>query len=224
MLRFLCAVLAVLTVLCNFCLGGSVLCNVVKVIDGDTLIASDQTGKNYTLKLYGIDAPQSEQNAGSKATQMLTAMIKDKDVTVVVVGKDNNGLPYVKLLLNGVSVNAAMVKSGYAWVNTDNCKDSQCDQWSQYQRLATDHRKGLWEQLNPEPPWVWLDRRARATAIAQQMKEANEEAYYDMGAAYSDSNSSSSSSEYDPRKTQSVSSYTRKDGTVVQGYKRRPPR
>lgn len=198
---------------------------VVSVTNGNLLSVQDETGEIRQVRLYGIDAPDSEQKMGPQAGKMLAAMVHEKDVEVKVEGVDSNGIPNVSILLNGLSVNAAMAKSGYAWVNPETCKSSDCSAWSGYQQYASQNKKGLWVDPEAEPPWKWRERRAKAKAKAKSLAEENQYRTYDQPSVSSESASTSRSvSSYSPEKTQQVRSYTRKDGTVVQAYKRRPPR
>lgn len=224
MVRLLLVILWSLAFLANNCTATEqIKGKVVSISSGNLLSVQDHTGKIQLVSLYGIDAPDNEQKMGLQAGKMLAAMVHEKDVEVRVEGMDSKGRPNVEILLNGVSVNAAMVKSGSAWVNPETCKASDCSSWSGYQQYASQNKKGLWVDPDAEPPWKWRERRSKAAAKAKSLAEENQYRTYDQPYVSSGSTSRAVSS-YSPEKTQQVRSYTRKDGTVVQGYKRRPPR
>ena len=151
---------------------------VVSVSSGNLLSVQDQTGEIQQVSLYGIDAPDNEQKMGQQAHKMLSAMVGDKDVEVKVDGTDPKGVPSVHLVLNGLSINAAMVKSCYAWVNPASCKSSNCSTWTDYQQYASKNKKGLWVDSEAEPPWMWRERRKKAEALVKKVNEDSEYVSY----------------------------------------------
>lgn len=195
---------------------------VVSVTNGNLLSVQDQKGEIHQVSLYGIDAPDNEQKMGPHAGKMLAAMVHEKDVEVRVEEVDSRGRPNVEIMLKGVSVNAAMVKSGYAWVNPEICKTSACSAWTGHQQYASHNKKGLWVDPDAEPPWKWRERRAKAETIAKQMRAANQ--HYSYDSSYSGQSQNSSPARVDNReKTVQVKGYYRKDGTYVHPHTRRPP-
>ena len=144
----------------------TITCKVKTVNSGDTLTISDKTGKTYKARLYGIDAPENKQKFGEQAHRMLFVMVRDKDIDVSVAGLDSRGLPYVHVYVNGASVNGAMVKSGYAWVLPEGCKDKPCETWRSFQVFASTNKKGFWQTPNAESPWAWRKRKSKSEATA----------------------------------------------------------
>ena len=77
-------------------------CNIVKIIDGDTVDVDIDLGfgvwmKNERVRLYGIDTPESrtrdlvEKKYGLAAKQYLTNMLDDEGGIVLKTHKDKTG-------------------------------------------------------------------------------------------------------------------------------------
>lgn len=223
MRRFLLVILWSLAFASSNCMGAeSIKGKVISVSSGNLLSVQDQTGEIQQVSLYGIDAPDNEQKMGQQAHKMLSAMVGDKDVTVKVDGTDPRGMPSVHLALNGLSINAAMVKSGYAWVNPATCKSSSCSTWTDYQQYASNNKKGLWIDSEADPPWKWRERRKKAEALVKKVNEESDFLTYYGSLATSGyrslskrSHSGTSWPSLDAGNTPGSGSYARSSGTAV---------
>ncbi len=98
------------------------LWTVVKVYDGDTLLASGPD-EDVVVRLVGIDAPERGKAPGEpsqpfsrKARDYLAARVKNRTVTIVDWGEDRYGRRLGEILLDGVNVNREMVAKGLAEV------------------------------------------------------------------------------------------------------------
>lgn len=152
---------------------------VVSVSDGNLISLQDESGEIRQVSLYGIDAPDQEQKMGQHAQKMLSAMVSEKNVEVTVNGVDITGVASGCISFNGLSINAAMVKAGCAWVNPGTCKSSNCSAWKEYQQYARNNKKGLWVDREAEPPWEWRERRLKAETMAKKLNAESEyETYY----------------------------------------------
>lgn len=125
---------------------------VIHVIDGDTFNAMHQ-GEEVTIRLYGIDCPEHDQPYGQKARRALEQMIGDEHVQIEKVDVG----PYGRTigLVNGGSVNAELVRQGFAWVYDRYCNKSFCSRWIKLEDRARGRSIGFWSQSNPTPPWEW---------------------------------------------------------------------
>lgn len=124
---------------------------VVKVSDGDTIWV--ETEKQATkIRLYGIDAPESNQPYGAEATAFLADFALGKTVTVVELDTDKYGRSVAIVILDGVSLQEIMLDCGYAWVYTNYCK--QCNNWKALEQDARENKRGLWADECVEP-WKW---------------------------------------------------------------------
>ncbi|MCH1438263.1 MAG: thermonuclease family protein, partial [Rubripirellula sp.] len=63
---------------------------VVSVADGDTVTLLVNQ-KPLKVRLYGIDAPETNQSFGNKSKQALSAMVFGKTITLKKTGKDKYG-------------------------------------------------------------------------------------------------------------------------------------
>ena len=109
---------------------GSYKCNVIKVIDGDTVVCSPLSlgfGIGYIeekVRLSGINTPESfrascdgEKVEGLKAKARLSTLVLGKEVSVLTKDKKERGKfgrILGRLVVDGVDVNATLIKEGYA--------------------------------------------------------------------------------------------------------------
>lgn len=61
---------------------------IVTVIDGDTVVAVNEKGRKYLLRLRAIDCPELSQNLGLEAKRALSAMVLHRWVFVRLHGRD----------------------------------------------------------------------------------------------------------------------------------------
>ncbi len=146
---------------------------VVGILSGDTIKVSEFDGTILKIRLYGIDAPEEGQDFGRTAGDFLSIMIAGKKVEFRIVDKDRYGMSVAYVYLDGICINAAMVKAGYAWVYTKVCKDRVCKSWIGYQRLAHDNKIGLWKRNDAIPPWEWSEVNQIVEQRLQALEDAN---------------------------------------------------
>ena len=126
---------------------------VIGVTDGDTIkILVDRT--QHKIRLAEIDTPEKGQPYGKKAKQALSRLVFGKTVNVEQKDIDRYGRIVGRVYVDGVDVNAEMIRGGHAWV---------------YRKYATDQtlyaieddakrdRRGLWAlpEAQRVPPWEW---------------------------------------------------------------------
>lgn len=124
---------------------------VVGVSDGDTITVLE--GKmRYTLRLYGIDAPESGQAFGRQAKAFLSSVVFGKELRVELIEKDRYGRWVANIYDGSIWVNRAIVEAGYAWHyrNYSNSKDLQ-----EAENKARSEGRGLWRDKMPQAPWDW---------------------------------------------------------------------
>lgn len=120
---------------------------VIRVLDGDTVKLMEKgTGQEYTIRLYGIDAPEKKQAYGRQAMVYLHELIDDKPVKVIIKDKDKYGRYVAVINKDGIDVNAEMLRAGYAWHYS---KYDGSFEYAELMRKAMATRKGLW--LDDEP-------------------------------------------------------------------------
>lgn len=120
---------------------------VIKISDGDTIQAIDINKNTYKIRLQGIDAPENKQEYGKEAKSFLSAMIKDKEVKLIIEDKDKYGRYLATIYLNQMNVNRQMVANGYAHAYKEYSKE-----YIQDENNAKKKRLGLWQSDNVISP------------------------------------------------------------------------
>lgn len=134
---------------------GDVLSGRVTVIDGDGIVTK-LDGYKVSIRLHGIDAPETDQPGGRQARRHLERLIGRDDVTVTLMdGPDRYGRWIGHVQNQAVDVNARMVADGHAWAY----EQYGGRKYRHLQRLAERAGLGLWRDRDPIPPWEF--RRAQ---------------------------------------------------------------
>jgi endonuclease YncB( thermonuclease family) len=139
---------------------------VSKVSDGDTVHVTDPKGTKVKVRLYGIDAPETEksnkrtghvskpgQPYGEEAYQTLYKKINRKTVKLDIMDIDQYKRSVGIVYLNGKNINQEMVAEGYAWAYRQYLDRPHASEYIQAEDQARSKRLGLWQQNNPQPPW-----------------------------------------------------------------------
>jgi micrococcal nuclease len=131
--------------------------SVVEISDGDT--AKVLVGKEtVTVRLDGIDAPETGQAFGARSRQALSSYVFGKTVTVRKTGEDRYDRTLGVLIEGGTDVNAKMVEDGLAWHYKRYSSDARLANLEREARLA---KRGLWSDPNPVAPWDYRDLKRR---------------------------------------------------------------
>lgn len=128
---------------------------VLKVIDGDTVNVEIE-GKNRTIRLIGIDSPETVdprkpvqcfgKEASNKAKELLTGkkVVMEVDSTQGDKDKYNRLLRYI-YLEDGTSVNKYMISEGYAHEYTYQSNPYKYQtEYIEAEQSAREDKKGLW--------------------------------------------------------------------------------
>jgi endonuclease YncB( thermonuclease family) len=134
---------------------------VVGAVDGDTLIISNTAGQHVSIRIQGIDAPESGQAFYNEATKHLASISTGKVVSVEFNphGKpDADGRIIAKVYLDGDDMGLFQVKAGFAWY----CKEymkmlSESDRYTyaEAEKEARGAGRGLWHEHSPQAPWLF---------------------------------------------------------------------
>lgn len=125
---------------------------VVHIADGDTLTLLTSSNKQIKIRLAGIDSPEKSQPFGNKAKQALAALTFQKYVIVNVQTIDRYGRSVGRVYVQGLDVNAELVKHGYAWVYRKYTNDEDLYAFEAEAKLE---KRGLWLSQKPIAPWNW---------------------------------------------------------------------
>lgn len=142
---------------------------VLSVTDGDTFeMEIAATGQKVAVRVYGMDAPESDQAFGKTARERLEKLVLGQSVTVT-----RKGISYNRVVgdtyLGTTRVSAVMIGQGMAlWYrqfapNDDDLNYAEAD--------ARDDNRGIWKwSANPVAPWEW--RRIMRTVRLEEKRKA----------------------------------------------------
>jgi endonuclease YncB( thermonuclease family) len=135
---------------------------VVGITDGDTLtILMDS--KQYKIRLAEIDTPERNQPYGSKAKDVLSDLVFNKEVKAEVQDVDRYGRYVARIYVGELDVSREMVRLGAAWVYRQYLRDKSLLEVEAGAKVA---KRGLWSlpEAQKIPPWEWR-RGARQSNI-----------------------------------------------------------
>jgi len=129
---------------------------VTEITDGDTVTAKLPDGFKHSIRLAGIDAPESSQAFGAQSTAHLSELISGKAVMLQCSGDRSYGRMICKILLSdGEDVCLDMVKAGMAWHYKQYQDEQTADERVSYaaaECIAMKARVGLWSDPHPVQP------------------------------------------------------------------------
>ena len=142
---------------------------VVGVQDGDTITILENKSRSIKVRLDGVDAPEKNQDYGTRSRQFVSDLCFGKKVKLIERGTDRYGRVIGTVILpDGRSLNEELVRNGFAWHYKEYSKDPVLA------RLETDarfNRRGLWELPDPTAPWDFRQaRRTRSRAATASAK------------------------------------------------------
>ena len=120
-----------------------------RVVDGDTFILDDDT----KVQIWGIDAPEKEQDYGSQATAALQKTLTGKKLSLNVKEKDRYGRSIAEVRAGRTDVALLMVRGGYAWHDDYNAPDATS--LAEAMKKAQKAGKGLWKDSVPVKPYLF---------------------------------------------------------------------
>lgn len=134
---------------------GALQATVIRVIDGDTFVVDDGSEKGETVRLIGVDAPETRRSAnreighyGEESKAFLTQLLSGGQVLLAHdVGKRDRyrrTLAYA-YLPDGTFINAELVRRGYATVMTVPPNVVQAELFGKLEQEARRKRRGLWK-------------------------------------------------------------------------------
>ena len=139
---------------------------VVKVIDGDTVIIQDGEDR-FKIRLAHIDAPELSQDCGQHAKTTLSILCESKNVYVEFHQIDMYGRIIGTIYLHkffGVysgNINKAMVEHGCAWWYEEFSNDPE---YATLQAKAKQEGIGVWAKHWETciPPWEYRKNKLKA--------------------------------------------------------------
>ncbi len=142
-------------------LAGSIKGKVISVIDGNTLQVLANDGHTYNVMLAGIDCPEIRQAFGEEAKICLEKLTLGKQVEINVIGKDRLGNSLGEVFVNGKKdPRIQLLKEGLAWTTETNPQSAL----ESYRAASQMKKKGLWQDENPTPPWIYRKEQSMTQA------------------------------------------------------------
>jgi micrococcal nuclease len=137
-----------------------------KVVDGDTVNVLTNGGTKLKVRLYGMDAPEIQhinkrtgvvskpgQLYGAEAYRALEINVYGKKVKLQIIDIDRYRRMVAVLYLDDRDINREMVQEGLAWAYREYLKGPYASEYIDAENDARSKRLGLWQQMNPQPPW-----------------------------------------------------------------------
>jgi len=139
---------------------------VTQITDGDTVKLETEEGTKLKIRLYGIDAPETEkinhrtgavskagQPYGEEAYKALKSKMLDSKVKVDIMAIDRYKRMVGIVYLNNRNINLEMVKEGWAWAYREYLDRPYASEYIDAEGEARTKKLSLWQQPNPQPPW-----------------------------------------------------------------------
>ena len=123
-------------------------------------------GREYRVRLNGIDAPELQQPFGRKAQELLAGLLRDRPLRVVTLGEDRGGQVigdvYVSLAPGAAEtlLNVDLVERGWAWHFVRFAKDNKA--LAEAEQSARAARRGLWSEDGAVSPWDYRRQQEQA--------------------------------------------------------------
>lgn len=125
---------------------------VIGISDGDTITVLDADKVQYKIRLSCIDTPEKGQDFGTRAKEVLSSMIWNRQVNVQYSKTDQYGRLIGTVSMGSLLVNYEQVKQGMAWAYRKYCQDCK---YYDAEKYARNNMIGIWSKPNPIPPWEW---------------------------------------------------------------------
>ncbi len=130
-----------------------------KVYDGDTILLAVRGNSRFSVRLYGIDAPETSkpdkpgQPFGAVAKRTLMYKLLGREVSAEIVENDSYGRTVAVIRHKGRDINLEMVDEGLAWAYRRYLDTPYASDYIAAEDRARRLRRGLWRDRNPIPPW-----------------------------------------------------------------------
>ena len=131
----------------------------VGVSDGDSLHLELPDGERVRVRLYGIDAPEKDQECALAARKKLGKLIYDKEIRVEVLDVDKYGRYVGKVYAGARYVNRFMLKEGLAWHYKHYAADDEL--LAEAEARAKAAGRGIWTAESPCRPRIFRSEQRK---------------------------------------------------------------
>ena len=144
---------------------------VLRVADGDTILVQTSDSRRRSIRIAGIDAPEAAQPFGRESREYLARLVSGAEVRAECPKAGRSGVLVCKVSARptdcatcglSVDVGLAQIAAGMAWWYRRYALEQVPEVRARYEseeQTARSHKRGLWANAKPVPPWDW--RRAR---------------------------------------------------------------
>lgn len=142
--------------------------HVVSVSDGDSITVLDRQLREHKIRLNGIDAPEAGQEFSQASRRHLAQMVSGREVLVIWQMTDRYERELAKIMVDRMDINLEQLRAGMAWYFREYERDvpeEDRENFDAAERKARSERRGLWQQLNPLPPWDYRARKREENGI-----------------------------------------------------------
>lgn len=120
---------------------------VKKVIDGDTLTV-EKNNKEETIRMIGINAPESNECGGIESAQKLKELVENKEIKIegdeTQDDKDVYGRTLRYIFVDGININQKMIADGWAKEYTYKVAYKYKNNFKETQETAKKDKRGIW--------------------------------------------------------------------------------
>lgn len=137
------------------------------VYDGDTVLLTTREESRLKVRLYGIDAPETQkpdkpgQAYGAISRRTLMYKVLGRRVTAELIDIDKYKRAVAVIRYSGRDINREMVSEGMAWAYRQYLLGTYVSEYIGAENLARSRRTGIWREPNPQPPWEFRNGRQR---------------------------------------------------------------
>lgn len=130
----------------------TVTATVTRIADGDTVQAVTPEGTKLKVRLYGIDAPETEKGKipgapfGSASKNYLATLLDGKSVRMEIVDIDRHRRMVAVLWLGERNINLEMIAAGMAEAYVEHLKKPYRSLFLRAEQEARARGKGIWSQ------------------------------------------------------------------------------
>jgi endonuclease YncB( thermonuclease family) len=144
--------------------GQTYTARVVEVTDGDTFKLRRSIGGTVTIRLRGVDAPETSQPYGTAAMKAARELVGGKDVRAEVEEIGRYGRAVASVEVGGGSLGHMLVRDGLGWWHREYAPNAT--ELARLERQARNAERGLWSRASPTAPWEWRDRQSETSGGA----------------------------------------------------------
>lgn len=145
---------------------------VTEVRDGRSIVINSN-GRNLTVVLKGVDAPDLQQEFGDISRGHLASLILNQHVQVDFTELRTDHV-IAKVILNQNDIGLQVIRDGAAWfdkANANNLHEADRAVYEEAQQAARTEQRGLWQDGSPMPPWEWRRMQELKRDVAVSYKK-----------------------------------------------------